>query len=226
MLRLGAPVVRRAILGTTSLALIPGLAIATPALADDGSDSSVSPDLTDIPADLGWAAPTEDSADPVPKTTSPPPPAPDPPPERDTEEAEGAQPVTPPSPPLPETPATPASPAAVPSTPAPAPSAASPQTLPAVPMDVGWGAIRLSTPTPPAQPETPAATAGVDDTYVVAPGDSLWSIAADSLPPGASPATIDRAWRALYRGNADKITSPDLIHPGLTLTLEPLRELS
>jgi hypothetical protein len=46
-------------------------------------------------------------------------------------------------------------------------------------------------------------------------GDSLWTIAEQALPPGSSPAAVDKAWRALYRANRPVVgPDPDLIHPG------------
>lgn len=60
---------------------------------------------------------------------------------------------------------------------------------------------------------------------IVQPGDSLWSIAADRLPPSADDAEIDAAWRALYDANRSVIgPEPDLIHPGLTITPDSTRE--
>jgi hypothetical protein len=56
-------------------------------------------------------------------------------------------------------------------------------------------------------------------------GDSLWSIAASGLGPGAEEAEIDAAWRALYAANREAIGSdPDLIRPGLDLEPAPNRE--
>jgi nucleoid-associated protein YgaU len=60
---------------------------------------------------------------------------------------------------------------------------------------------------------------------VVAPGDSLWSIAASTLPEGTPDAVIARRWRAIYAANRDRIgADPDLIVPGLRLDL-PRRDL-
>jgi hypothetical protein len=56
-------------------------------------------------------------------------------------------------------------------------------------------------------------------------GDSLWSIAAAGLGPGAEAAEIDAAWRDLYAANRDAIGSdPDLIRPGLDLESAPNRK--
>jgi hypothetical protein len=54
---------------------------------------------------------------------------------------------------------------------------------------------------------------------VVRPGDSLWSVAADHLPPCASNAQIARAWPTWWAANRTAVgADPDLIHPGLPLT--------
>ena len=77
----------------------------------------------------------------------------------------------------------------------------------------------LTTPAPtPAQDAPPPPTPHMPESFTVAPGDSLWSIAA-SLRPGANDASIDAAWRAIYEANADTLPDPNLIHPGQKLTL-------
>lgn len=56
--------------------------------------------------------------------------------------------------------------------------------------------------------------------HTVQPGECLWTIAADSLGPGASPHEITDAWQNIYRANDGLIgVDPDLIHPGLVLTI-------
>lgn len=56
-------------------------------------------------------------------------------------------------------------------------------------------------------------------TYVVRPGDSLWSISA-ALLGSDDPARIAAAWPRLYRLNARRIgPDPGLIHPGTVLRL-------
>jgi nucleoid-associated protein YgaU len=78
-------------------------------------------------------------------------------------------------------------------------------------------------PEPPARLALPASPAGAGTTYVVVPGDCLWSIAQRRLGPGADARSIDAGWRALYAANRVAIgDDPNLIHPGLTLTLPPL----
>jgi hypothetical protein len=57
-------------------------------------------------------------------------------------------------------------------------------------------------------------------TVVVGPGDSLWSIAADDLGPGAGDAEITERWHALYAANRGRIgPDADLVEPGLRLLL-------
>ncbi len=77
-------------------------------------------------------------------------------------------------------------------------------------------AVPLTSPHPRAHPQ-PAPR-----TRVVLPGDSLWSLSADLLGPGASPARLDRTWRRIARLNRDVVgADPDLIHPGDRLLLPP-----
>lgn len=62
---------------------------------------------------------------------------------------------------------------------------------------------------------------------VVLPGDSLWSIAARSLPPEAADTDVDAAWRVLYAANRDQIgNDPGLIHPGVLLESPPTSDPS
>jgi len=83
-------------------------------------------------------------------------------------------------------------------------------------------------PAPPAAvvaPHTPAESpASADEpadgpvTYTVRPGDSLWRITATLLGPGATGASINKAWPALYAANEEEVgPDPALIHPGLVL---------
>jgi len=67
-------------------------------------------------------------------------------------------------------------------------------------------------------PERAAAPA----TVAVAPGDTLWAIAARGLGPDASPAEIDARWRRLYDLNRAVIgPDPDLIRPAQRLEVLP-----
>ncbi|MCU1432204.1 MAG: LysM protein [Actinotalea sp.] len=63
---------------------------------------------------------------------------------------------------------------------------------------------------------TPPALPGV----TVERGDSLWSIAAAHLPPGADDAAVAAAWPAWYAVNRATLgEGPDLIRPGQVLTV-------
>ena len=55
----------------------------------------------------------------------------------------------------------------------------------------------------------------------VAPGDTLWDVAARDLP-GATLAAVDRHWRLIWRVNRATVgPDPDLIRPGTHLRLPP-----
>lgn len=55
------------------------------------------------------------------------------------------------------------------------------------------------------------------DTYVVRPGDSLWSIALAHPGPAGS---VEQRWRAIWQANRDLVgDDPDLILPGQALRL-------
>ena len=66
-----------------------------------------------------------------------------------------------------------------------------------------------------------------DRPYVVAPGDSLWSIT-DELLGGADDARVSTTWPLLFESNRDRLgADPDLIHPGQELTIPAaIKELS
>lgn len=67
----------------------------------------------------------------------------------------------------------------------------------------------------PAQTEAPSAR-----THVVRPGQSLWSVAAEVLGPGASDAEIARAWPLLHEANHAAVgDDPGLLRPGTVLVL-------
>ena len=83
----------------------------------------------------------------------------------------------------------------------------------------------------PANPSGAATGAGAsvtrprsgDVTYTVKAGDCLWSIAQRLIGSDATNRAIDRGWRAIYAANAGAIgADPNLIQPGLVLTLPPL----
>jgi nucleoid-associated protein YgaU len=53
------------------------------------------------------------------------------------------------------------------------------------------------------------------DVVLVAPGDTLWSIAAAHLPPDASDADVAAAVQQWYSANREVVgADPDLIRPG------------
>jgi hypothetical protein len=57
-------------------------------------------------------------------------------------------------------------------------------------------------------------------TVTVRPGDSLWSIAEDDLPAGATTQAIARRWRAVYDANRRLVgPDPDSLIPGQQLRL-------
>ena len=72
---------------------------------------------------------------------------------------------------------------------------------------------------PPALLTSPAQRrAGVQEEIVVRRGDSLWTLTARRLGPGASSAQIAAAWPRLYAANRAVIgTNPALIRPGQRL---------
>ena len=55
-------------------------------------------------------------------------------------------------------------------------------------------------------------------TVTVAPGDSLWSIAA-TLRPGSDEAHVTRVWQAIHAANSHTVANPHLIYPGQQLTI-------
>jgi hypothetical protein len=68
------------------------------------------------------------------------------------------------------------------------------------------------TPRPAALPAPP--------TVIVAPGDTLWTIAGRHLPPGASDADLAGAWPAWYAANGDVIgPDPDVLAVGTVLAV-------
>ena len=70
----------------------------------------------------------------------------------------------------------------------------------------------------PAQDAPDADTPDYPTSITVAPGDSLWSIAA-SLRSDADDAHIDATWRAIHAANAESVHDPSLIYPGQTLAI-------
>ncbi|MGO1590429.1 MAG: LysM peptidoglycan-binding domain-containing protein [Ancrocorticia sp.] len=76
--------------------------------------------------------------------------------------------------------------------------------------DLGWGA--------PVAPERGSAPAVVAiNTHTVQPGDSLWSIAANSLEPDATQSDIAAESARWLQANPESIADPNLIFPGQVL---------
>lgn len=78
------------------------------------------------------------------------------------------------------------------------------------------------TPAPPARPAAapagPAAPSPAGEVVVVAPGDTLWSVAAAHLPAGAPAAAVAQAWPTWWAANRAVIgDDPDLLHVGEVL---------
>lgn len=89
----------------------------------------------------------------------------------------------------------------------------------APPLPVRPVSIREDVMTTLSAPSQPARAAAAS-TVRVRPGDALWSIAARLVPSDAAATDIDRAWRALYADNRERIgDDPDLLHPGTVLTV-------
>ena len=114
----------------------------------------------------------------------------------------------------------------------PAPSSATMTRVPAEPPAAPppGASPAAYTPTPPAG--TPATTPGALDidpsVWVVAPGDSLWSIAEDvtSSAAGTPPSERDlsRYWRRLVQANRANLVdpdNPDLLLPGQQIVVPP-----
>ena len=110
---------------------------------------------------------------------------------------------------------------------------------PSAPDDLGWQAGSGESAAPRGEPAQPApdvdkpapapgetaedraaGPSGSSTEHVVGPGDSLWSITATALGPGATDEQIVRAWPLVYETNAERIgADPSLIHPGDALEL-------
>jgi hypothetical protein len=102
----------------------------------------------------------------------------------------------------------------------------------------GDGALTLA-PAPVAAPVAAAAPAALQagtapaaappprEVVVVAPGDTLWTIAARHLPPGASDAQVAAAWPAWFEANAVVIgPDPDVLATGAVLAVPASASLS
>lgn len=74
--------------------------------------------------------------------------------------------------------------------------------------------------TPRHRPGVPQSSAPRPRTVVVTPGDTLWALAAASLPPGASDADVAARVALLHRTNRATVgPDPDLVLPGQELRL-------
>ena len=101
--------------------------------------------------------------------------------------------------------------------PAPTPPVATPVAGPSL----DWPGLHPApAPAPASAPAAaPAAPPAPPGTVVVRPGDSLWSLAAGRLPPGASARAVAAAWPAWWSANRAVIgDDPDLLRPGQSLT--------
>jgi nucleoid-associated protein YgaU len=99
---------------------------------------------------------------------------------------------------------------------------ASPAGAVTLPSDAGAPARTAADSAPPGAHLAPhvgsSVVAAVRARVVVAPGDSLWSLAAEQLGPGARESDVAAAWPQWYRLNRDAIgPDPSLLHPGLRL---------
>ncbi|WP_164860112.1 LysM peptidoglycan-binding domain-containing protein [Actinomyces wuliandei] len=96
-----------------------------------------------------------------------------------------------------------------------APASTTPEPGPAEP--TGPGPQEAST-TPQEAPEPPGQAPRTSHT--VAPGESLWSVTAHSLPAGSTAEDVAAAWPALYEANREVVgPDPAVVRPGTTLTL-------
>lgn len=89
----------------------------------------------------------------------------------------------------------------------------SPSTPPIAAVDVSWGRV-------PGQPATSTPPTGAPGrTVVVRPGDTLWGLAAQRLPPPATDAEIAASWPGWFVANREVIgPDPHRILPGQRLT--------
>ena len=98
-------------------------------------------------------------------------------------------------------------------------------TGPASPPTSALAGLPLPDRTVGAGPATPAPRAAVlsrPRVVVVRPGDSLWTIAAHLLGPGADDTEVTAAWHRLHAANRSRVGDPDLIHPGQRLLVPEL----
>lgn len=109
--------------------------------------------------------------------------------------------------------------AARPEEPAPTPRVGAPEPVPGDPAGETVPAPRPAGAVPvPAQPVLPPAQRAVDGAVTVVRGDTLWSLAAAHLGPGATDARIAGCWPVWYELNRHVLLDgPHLIFPGQRL---------
>ncbi|AWE42918.1 MULTISPECIES: LysM peptidoglycan-binding domain-containing protein [unclassified Actinobaculum] len=88
--------------------------------------------------------------------------------------------------------------------------------------DLGWGASETTTSAHTMVTgedlESPTSRASeTHTTHMVLPGESLWQIAMQDLPPDSSPEQIAAHVHRWYEANRESIIDPDLIYPGQVL---------
>ena len=98
-----------------------------------------------------------------------------------------------------------------------------PQFAPAASPAAAWPDLTPPTSQPvPNPPSTRWAGTEADGTVVVAPGDTLWEIAARYLGPNATDEQIAAEWPRWWAANRDVIgPDPNLILPGQRLVPPP-----
>ncbi|MBE6483404.1 MAG: LysM peptidoglycan-binding domain-containing protein [Actinomycetaceae bacterium] len=88
--------------------------------------------------------------------------------------------------------------------------------------DLGWGASETTTSahtitTGEAVGGPTSRSSETHTTHTVLPGESLWQIAMQDLPPDSSPEQIAAHVHRWYEANRESIIDPDLIYPGQVL---------
>ena len=121
-------------------------------------------------------------------------------------------------------PPSPTAPAAAPptaSSPGAAPARRTPTSLPSSALD--WPGLSAATRTPTG-PGAERARSTAEPAVVVRPGDTLWGLAARSLPPRASDTDRAAEWPRWWSANRQVIgEDPDLLLPGQRLVAPPAR---
>ncbi|QNN53607.1 LysM peptidoglycan-binding domain-containing protein [Nocardioides mesophilus] len=195
---------------------------AAPALASSGPELPAATATAGAPTPASLASPT-----PTPASLTPASPTPARASQTPTFPARASQTPTFPAPPSSTSPVSPDAAGLAAGLPLPERALATPQAPPVRPASgaadrSGAGRATGSDPAGPAGHRHRSAPAPRRH-VVVAPGDSLWSLAAGLLPPHVSPGVVDRAWRLLAAANADRLgDDPDLVFPGTRLVVPNL----